>query len=78
MALAFSPSGDLLAISGIADTVVVYGTQTWQNIAVLPVSGTLTSSLVFSGDGKTLLTASPCVRLSSGEWVHGKMSERYD
>lgn len=52
---AFSPDGELLAAS-VGDQVVLWDTQTWLELASLPVSGP--SGCAFSPDGKILTTFS--------------------
>ena len=50
---AFSPDGQILAAS-FGDHVILWDTQTWQEVASLPASGP--SGLAFSPDGRVLTT----------------------
>lgn len=52
---AFTPDGNILAAS-FGDHVVLWDTQTWQELASLPASGA--TGLAFSPDGRLLTTSS--------------------
>jgi WD40 repeat protein/tRNA A-37 threonylcarbamoyl transferase component Bud32 len=56
--LAFSPDGDLLA-SGYADgTIIIRATSTGQEVLRIPAHKSVVSSVLFTADGKRLISAS--------------------
>ncbi len=56
MAVAWTPDGEMLAVSA-GDDIYVYGAKDWKEIIRMPV-GALTHSLMFSSDGRWLAAGS--------------------
>jgi len=61
--VAFSPDGRLLAVGGWRGTTGLWDTATGQLVRRLDDPGTRVAALVFSPDGRTLVTGSDAVRL---------------